>query len=72
VQQEQVSTRSDIADAHSSPAIYAVYPPEKHAPRMIVEARYPADLKAPTLMALIQGNDPTMRKLRGRTLVLRK
>jgi len=32
---------------------------------MIVEARYPDNLKAPTLMALIQGNDPAIAQLRG-------
>jgi hypothetical protein len=47
------------------PRFTQLYPPEKKAPRMIVEARYPAEQKAPTLMALIQGNDPVIAQLRG-------
>jgi len=66
VQQEQVSTRGEYWQTRIlRPRFTQLYPPEKHAPRMIVEARYPADQKAPTLMALIQGNDPTIAQLRG-------
>src|ERR1700730_7268073 len=66
VQQEQVATRGEYWQTRVlRPRFTQLYPPEKHAPRMIVEARYPADLKAPTLMALIQGNDPTIAQLRG-------
>jgi hypothetical protein len=65
VQQEQVSTRGEYWQTRIlRPRFTQLYPPEKHAPRMIVEARYPADLKAPTLMALIQGNDPSIAQLR--------
>jgi len=65
-QQEQVSTRGEYWQTRLlRPRFTQLYPPEKHAPRMIVEARYPADLKAPTLMALIQGNDPAIAQLRG-------
>jgi hypothetical protein len=66
VQQEQVSTRGEYWQTRIlRPRFTQLYPPDKHAPRMIVEARYPADLKAPTLMALIQGNDPAIAQLRG-------
>jgi hypothetical protein len=66
VQQEQVSTRGEYWQTRVlRPRFTQLYPPEKHAPRMIVEARYPADLKAPTVMALIQGNDPSVAQLRG-------
>jgi len=66
VQQEQVSTRGEYWQTRLlRPRFTQLYPPEKHAPRMIVEARYPADLKAPTLMALIQGNDSAIAQLRG-------
>src|SRR5260370_502999 len=66
VQQEQMSTRGEYWQTRIlRPRFTQLYPPEKHAPRMIVEARYPADLKAPTLMALIQGNDPAIAQLRG-------
>jgi hypothetical protein len=65
VQQEQVSTRGEYWQTRIlRPRFTQLYPPEKHAPRMIVEARYPDDLKAPTLMALIQGNDPAIAQLR--------
>jgi hypothetical protein len=46
------------------PRFTQLYPPEKHAPRIVIEARYPDTLKAPTLMALIQGNDSTIAQLR--------
>jgi len=66
VQQEQVATRGEYWQTRVlRPRFTQLYPPEKHAPRMIVEARYPADLKAPTLMALIQGNDPAIAQLGG-------
>jgi len=66
VQQEQVATRGEYWQTRIlRPRFTQLYPPEKKAPRMIVEARYPADLQAPTLMALIQGNDPTIAQLRG-------
>lgn len=66
VQQQQVATRGEYWQTRVlRPRFTQLYPPEKHAPRMIVEARYPADLKAPTLMALIQGNDPTIEQLAG-------
>jgi len=35
----------------------------KHAPRTIVESRYPPDAKGPTLAELIQGNDPNITHL---------
>jgi len=65
VQQEQVSARGEYWQTRIlRPRFTQLYPPEKHAPRMIVEARYPDNLKAPTLMALIQGNDPAVAQLR--------
>ena len=66
VQQEQVATRGEYWQTRIlRPRFTQLYPPEKHAPRMIVEARYPADLQGPTLMALIQGQDPAIAQLRG-------
>ena len=66
VQQEQVATRGEYWQTRVlRPRFTQLYPPEKHAPRMIVEARYPADLKAPTLMALIQSSDPVIAQLGG-------
>jgi hypothetical protein len=66
VQQEQVGTRAEYWQTRIlRPRFTQLYPPEKHAPRTIVEARYPADEKAPTVMDLIQRNDPRVAQLRG-------
>lgn len=66
VQQEQVGAREEYWQTRIlRPRFTQLYPPEKHAPRTIVENRYPADLKGPTVMELIQGNDPRIAKLRG-------
>jgi len=49
VQQEQVSTRGEYWQTRIlRPRFTQLYPPEKkkHAPRMIVEARYPDNLKS--------------------------
>jgi hypothetical protein len=47
------------------PRFSSVYPPEdKHAPRTLLELRYPQDAKGPTLAELIQGNDPHIARLR--------
>ena len=37
-----------------------LYPPEKHAPHTLVESRYPANLKGPTLEEMIKSNDPRL------------
>jgi hypothetical protein len=66
VQQEQVGVRSEYWQTRIlRPRFTQLYPPEKHAPRTIVEARYPANTKGPTVMELIQGNDPRVAQLRG-------
>ena len=36
--------------------------PEKHAPKTLVEIRYPSTIQGPTLQQLIQGNDPELEK----------
>jgi hypothetical protein len=59
IEQEQIATRGEYWQTRIlRPRFTQLYPPEKHAPRTIVESRYPADLKGPTLAELIQGNDP--------------
>jgi hypothetical protein len=66
VQQEQVGVRGEYWQTRIlRPRFTQLYPPEKHAPRTIVEARYPANTKGPTLTELIQGNDPRIAQLRG-------
>ena len=65
VRQEQVSARGEYWQTRVlRPRFTQLYPPEKHAPRTIVEERYPADSKGPTLKALIQSDDPIIAQLR--------
>jgi hypothetical protein len=65
VHQEQVAVRGEYWQTRIlRPRFEQLYPPEKHAPRIIVETRYPPETKGPTLMELIQGNDPRIGHLR--------
>jgi hypothetical protein len=65
VQQQQVGARAEYWQTRIlRPRFTQLYPPEKHAPRMIVEARLPADEKTPTVMELLQRNDPRVAQLR--------
>jgi hypothetical protein len=64
MEQEQIATRGDYWQTRiQRPRFTQLYPPEKHAPRTIVESRYPPDRKGPTLAELIQGNDPNITHL---------
>ena len=64
VQQEEIAARGDYWQTHVlRPRFEQLYPPEKRAPRTLVEARYPADAQGPTLQALIEGNDPRLARL---------
>jgi len=45
------------------PRFEQAYPPEKHAPRRLVELCYPLGCKGPSLQQLIEGNEPTLAKL---------
>jgi hypothetical protein len=66
VQQQEVGTRAEYLQTRIlRPRFTQLYPPEKKAPRTIVEARYPATIKDPTVMEMIQGNDPRIAQLRG-------
>jgi len=65
-QQEQVATRGEYLQTRIlRPRFTQLYPPEKRAPRTIVETRYPPGLKGPTVTDLIQENDPRIGHLRG-------
>jgi hypothetical protein len=65
IQQEQVGVRAEYWQTRIlRPRFAQLYPPEKHAPRTIVEARYPSTVKGPTVMEMIQGNDPRVAQLR--------
>jgi hypothetical protein len=59
MEQQQVATRGDYWQTRIlRPRFTQIYPPDKKAPRTIVESRYPPDPKGPTLAEMIQGNDP--------------
>ena len=65
VQQEEIGVRGDYWQTRLlRPRFTQLYPPEKHAPRTIVETRYPSNTNEPTVMGLIQGNDPRVTQLR--------
>lgn len=64
IQQEEIATRGDYWQTRVlRPRFEQLYPPEKHAPRILVETRYPAEAKAPDLQTLIEGNDPHIARL---------
>lgn len=60
LEQEEVATRGEEywQTRLLRPHFAQLYPPEKHAPRLLVESRYPAGLKGPTLEEMIKSNDP--------------
>src|SRR6266436_2578807 len=64
IEQEQISTRGEYWQTRVlRPRFTQLYPPEKHALRTPVETRFPPNLKGPTLLELIQGNDPRFARL---------
>ncbi len=64
IQQEEIATRGDFWQTRLlRPRFTQIYPPEKHAPKKLVEVRYPDTLQGPTLQQLIEGNDPEIEKL---------
>jgi hypothetical protein len=64
IEQEQVSTRREYWQTRVlRPRFTQLYPPEKHAPRTLVETCFPSNAKGPTLLELIQGNDPRIARL---------
>jgi hypothetical protein len=66
IQQQEISTRGDFWQTRLlRPRFTQLYPPEKHAPKTLVELRYPdtAQQKEPSLQQLIQGNDPEIDDL---------
>lgn len=64
IQQEEIATRGDYWQTRVlRPRFEQLYPPEKHAPRTLVETRYPVDTKVPTLQTLIEGNEPHISRL---------
>jgi hypothetical protein len=67
MEQQQIATRGEYWQTRIlRPRFTQLYPPEKRAPRTLVEVRYPVDLKGPRLSELIQGNDPRVVQLASR------
>lgn len=65
IEQSEVGTREGYLQTRIlRPRFEQLYPPEKKAPRFVVETRYPDNLAGPTVMELIQGGDPRVAKLR--------
>src|SRR5580698_7218705 len=63
IQQEEIATRGDFWQTRLlRPRFTQLYPPEKKAPKTLVEIRYPDTVPGPTLQQLIQGNDPDIEK----------
>jgi hypothetical protein len=63
IKQEQL--RGDFWQTKTlRPSYTQLYPPEKHQPRTLVEVRYPPELPGPTLLELLQQNDPRLASLR--------
>ncbi|MGB2591959.1 MAG: hypothetical protein WBG02_03585 [Candidatus Acidiferrum sp.] len=59
IEQVEVSTSGDFWQTRLlRPRFTQLYPPEKHAPRTLVEVRYPDTIQGPSLQQLIEGNDP--------------
>jgi hypothetical protein len=64
--QEVVSSRGDFWQTKVlRPRFEQIYPPEKKAPKKLVETCYPGACKGPTLQQLIEGNEPSLAKLSG-------
>jgi hypothetical protein len=64
IQQEEIAARGDYWQTRVlRPRFEQLYPPEKRAPRTLVETRYPAEAKGPTLQTLVEGNDPRIARL---------
>jgi hypothetical protein len=62
--QSVVATRGDYWQTRVlRPRFTQIYPPEKKAPRKLVETCYPGECKGPTLQQLLEGNEPTLEKL---------
>jgi hypothetical protein len=65
VEQQPVSANQDYWQTKIlRPRFTQLYPPEKHAPRTLIEVRFPEELPDVPLQGLIQQNDPRIAHLR--------
>jgi len=61
MEQEMIASRAEYWQTRLlRPRFTQLYPPEKHAPHTLVESRFPATLKGPTLEEMIKSNDPRL------------
>ena len=64
IQQEEIATRGDFWQTRLlRPRFTQLYPPDKKAPKTLLEIRYPETIQGPTLLQLIEGNEPDLDKL---------
>ncbi len=64
MEQEEVATRGEYWQTRLlRPRFTQIYPPEKRAPRTVVESSYPATPKATAVTQLIETHDPRITKL---------
>jgi hypothetical protein len=62
---QQRELRGDYWDTLAQrPSYVQLYPPEKHAPREMVEFRYPPEIKGSTLQELLRQNDSRLMPIR--------
>ena len=62
--QEMISARGDFWQTKVlRPRFEQIYPPEKKAPKKLVETCYPGACKGPMLQQLMEGNEPSIAKL---------
>lgn len=65
ITQELLSSRDNYWQTKIlRPRFTQIYPPEKHAPKTLVETSFPADAQGPTLQTLLEGNDPRFASFR--------
>jgi hypothetical protein len=65
ITQELLTTRDNYWQTRLlRPRFTQIYPPEKKAPKTLVEATFPTDAQGPTLQTLLEGNDPRFSPLR--------
>jgi hypothetical protein len=66
ISQSNISSRGDFWQTRVlRPRFEQIYPPEKKAPRKLVETCYPGACKGPSLQQLLEGNEPSMANLSG-------
>src|SRR5229473_4064342 len=62
---QQQALRGDFYQTRTlRPSYTQLYPPEKHQLKTLVEVRYPLDASGPTVLQLLNSNDPLLAPLR--------